>query len=186
MSAQLDRTITESNKHAGFTMLEVLVTLVVIAVALLGTAGLQAYSLKTNQSGQLRTQAIVLGMDLMERIEANNVAAVAGAYIADPLPTTATVDCSNNVCSPADLATYDLVQFKTKMEAALPSATATVARAGAGPWTYTVQINWEERITRSTRATTATTGTTTVSASGEIERFSFTSSRTIYDRNLIL
>ena len=59
----------------GFTMIEVLVTLVIIALTLLGTAGLQSYAMKMNQGGQLRTQAVVLALDLLERIEANNAAA---------------------------------------------------------------------------------------------------------------
>ncbi len=177
-----------SSAVAGFTLLEVLVTLFVIALALLGTAGLQAYAMKVSQSGQLRTQAVILGIDLLERIEANNEAAVAGNYAADPLPAVAPTDCNVVACTPALLATYDLVQFKTRLEAALPSATATVAVAAAGAnlWTYTLQINWEERITRGSNTTTTTAGTTTVAAGGETEQFSYTVNRTIYDRATVI
>ena len=48
----------------GFSMIEVLVTLLIISLALLGTAGLQAYSMRLNQSGQFRTQAVFLVADL--------------------------------------------------------------------------------------------------------------------------
>ena len=96
---------------AGFTLLEVLVTIFVIALALLGTAGLQAYGMKVTQSGQLRTQAVILGLDMLERIEANNPAAVAGNYVVNPLPTAVPADCFAVLCTPAELATYDLVQF---------------------------------------------------------------------------
>ena len=180
------RQMGHSNRHAGFTMLEVLVTLFVIAVALLGTAGLQSFASRVNQGGQLRTQAVILGLDLLERIEANNEAAKVGAYVADPLPDDAPVDCFAMSCTPTDLALYDLVQFKTKLEAALPNGDATVTRTGAGPWTYTVQINWEERITNASRATTATTGNTTVAADAKTERFSYTVNRTIYDRLIMI
>ena len=67
-----------ANALAGFTLLEVLITMFVIAVALLGTAGLQAYAMKISQTGQLRTEAVILGLDLLERIEANNPGAVGG------------------------------------------------------------------------------------------------------------
>jgi len=174
------------SRYRGFTLLEVLVTLFVIAIALLGTAGLQSYAMKVHQGGQLRTQAVVLGSDMLERIEANNEAAKVGAYVADPLPSAFPVDCFGTSCTTAALATYDLVQFKTKLEAALPNATATIVRTGAGPWTYTLQINWEERITKTSRTTAATTGTTTVSATGETERFSYTVSRTIYNRMVMI
>ena len=186
MNTRAQRSPGSSSRHSGFTMLEVLVTLVVIAVALLGTAGLQTYAMKVHQGGQLRTQAVVLGSDMLERIEANNEAAKAGAYVADPLPSAYPVDCFGTSCTTTDLATYDLVQFGTKLAAALPNGTATIARTGAGPWTYTLQINWEERITKTCRTTAATTGTTTVSATGETERFSYTVSRTIYNRMIMI
>jgi type IV pilus assembly protein PilV len=38
------------NKNAGFTLIEVLIAMLVLAVGLLGLAGLQATSLKNNQS----------------------------------------------------------------------------------------------------------------------------------------
>lgn len=186
MPTRPQRSFRASSRHSGFTLLEVLVTLFVIAIALLGTAGLQTYAMKVHQGGQFRTQAVILGLDLLERIEANNDAAIVGAYVADPLPTSAPVDCFGSACSPADLATYDLVQVGDKLAASLPNGTATIDIAGAGPWTYTLQINWEERITRSARTATTTSGTTTVGATGETERFSYTVSRTIYNRSSVI
>jgi len=180
------RPITRPTAAAGFTLLEVLVTLLVIALALLGTAGLQAYAMKVTTSGQFRTQAVILALDLLERFEANNEAAITGDYAADPLPTNITVDCDQNDCTPADLAIFDLVQFGAKMQAELPTATATVTVAGAGPWTYTLQINWVERLTKGSATATATTGTTTVSGGGETENYSYTVSRTIYDRAIVI
>jgi type IV pilus assembly protein PilV len=185
---ELLNTSTKSvpNAEAGFTLLEVLVTLFVIALALLGTAGLQAYAMKVSTSGQFRTQAVILGIDLLERFEANNEAAITGAYAANPLPTAAGTDCDAADCTPAQLATFDLFQFRAKMLAELPSATATVAFAGAGPWTYTLQVNWVERLTRTSTTTTTTAGTSTIAAGGETENYSYTVSRTIYDRSIVI
>ena len=166
-------------REAGFTLLEILITMFVIALALLGTAGLQAYAMKVSESGQLRTEAVILGLDLLERIEANNPGAIAGNYVADPLPTAAPSDCYALQCNPADIATYDLVQFGTQLGATLPSGAATVTRvaAGANLWTYTIQINWVERTTR---------GSNTATTLGQTEAYSYTVSRTIYDQNAII
>jgi type IV pilus assembly protein PilV len=167
----------KSMSEAGFTLLEVLVTLLVIALALLGTAGLQAYAMKVTTSGQFRTQAVILGLDLLERFEANNAAAILGAYAVDPLPTAPEVDCDENDCTNAQLATFDLFEFRSKLEAELPTATATVTVTGAGPWTYTLQINWVERLTK---------GSATTATNEQTENFAYTVSRTIYDRSLVI
>lgn len=177
---------TRPMADAGFTLLEVLVTLLVIALALLGTAGLQAYAMKVTTSGQFRTQAVILGLDMLERFEANNEAAITGAYAVNQFPTGIQVDCDAADCTPADLATFDLFEFATKMQAELPSSTATITVAGAGPWTYTLQINWVERLTKGSATTTTTGGTTTVTGGGETENFSYTVSRTIYDRSIVI
>ena len=165
---------------SGFSIMEILVTLFVLAAGLLGTAALQALALKTNQGGQLRTQAVILGLDILERIEANNPAAVAGKYAVSPLPAAAGKNCYAAPCLPDEFATYGLVQFKNRLEAQLPGATATIVVTGAGPFTYTVQIDWVERITKSSGTTVATTATTTAST----ESFSYRVSRTYYDRSL--
>ena len=62
---------SQRRREGGFSMVEVLVTLLIIALALLGTAGLQAYSMRLSQSSVLRSQAVFLVADLSERMEAN-------------------------------------------------------------------------------------------------------------------
>jgi type IV pilus assembly protein PilV len=157
----------------GFSMLEVLITVFVIAMALLGTAALQAYSIKVSQGGQFRTQAVILATDLVERLAANTVAAAAGNYEAT-LPSTASVtDCSANSCTAQQMAQYDLSRFQERMQGALPDAAATVTRTGTGPWTYTVQITWKERSFKRKDSSSAVTGPT--------ESFSYTVSRQVND-----
>jgi len=181
---QIDR--VAASRLGGFSMIEVLITLVIIALTLLGTVGMQAYAMKMSQGGQLRTQAVILGMDIIERIEANNDGAIAGSYVASTLPTSFSTDCYSDPCAAAALSAYDLYQFQAKLSAQLPSASATISVSGAGPWVYTVAINWEERITKSATTAVTTTGTTTVTGSGKTESFSYTVSRTIYNRSLVI
>ena len=177
---------------SGFTMIEVLVTLVIIALTLFGTAGLQSFAMKMNQGGQLRTQAVILALDLLERMEANNPAAVggnaygSGTYAVSSLPTAYTTDCYSSPCSTSALATYDLYQFRQKLLAQLPNASATITISGTGPFTYTLQISWEERIAKVASTATTTGGTTTVTNSGKTETFSYTVSRTFFDRSVVI
>ena len=160
-----------ARRPRGFSLIEVLITLFVIAVAMLGTASLQAYSLKVNQGSQFRSQAVLLGTDLLERIEANNQAAIAGAYAATLPQSTAASACAASLCTPQEMAAYDLSQIEGAMARQLPDSSGVITFAGAGPYTYTVQINWRERASRASTASTKT------------ESFSYTVSRTVYDRS---
>ena len=53
-------------KNKGFTLLEVLITIVILSVALLALAGLQIISIRGNSFGNHMTEAITLAKDLME------------------------------------------------------------------------------------------------------------------------
>jgi type IV pilus assembly protein PilV len=151
-------------------MLEVLITLVIIAIALLGTAGLQVYAMRMGKSSEFRTQAIFLASDIAERMEANKTAAVAGSYAtSDTAPATMGVDCGALACDSSNLALYDLSQWEAAIQTLLPQPTWTVTQTTAGnPSTYSIVINWIDRRTN-TQYATAGTG----------ETFSYTSTRTV-------
>lgn len=64
----------------GLSLIEVLVAVLIIAVGLLGLAGLQAGSLQANRVAYERTQASLLAYDIVERMRASRDAAIAGDY----------------------------------------------------------------------------------------------------------
>lgn len=155
----------------GFSMIEVLVTMLFISVALLGTAGLQAYAMKVSQGGQFRTQAVFLAADLAERMEANLRGAVAGNYVLanGSAPGALSTACYTVACSPADLATYDLSQWRNAIAAVLPQSSWTVAQTTTGnPSVYTITISWVDRRTD-----------TSYESAGTGENFFYTATRTI-------
>ncbi len=67
-------------KNRGFSLIEVLVTIVILAVGLLGLALLQTTSLSNQLEAYHRAQAMLLLEDMANRIRVNSVAAKAGAY----------------------------------------------------------------------------------------------------------
>lgn len=157
----------------GLSIIEVLVSLLTASLALLGTVGLQAYSLRLNQSALFRIQAVLLVADLAERLEANRAGAAAGLYLQAGDSHT---NCVAQPCSAADLAAYDLAQWRAAVAAALPHATAQVSRAdGDKPGTYTIRIGWAD-------GRNGGTGGTAVGASGYFgasQRFVYTASRSL-------
>lgn len=75
-------------RQAGFSMIEVLIAVVVLALGLLGFALLQTMSLRFAQSANHRTQATNLAYDLLDQMRANRFQAAwyggsAGAGFAD-------------------------------------------------------------------------------------------------------
>ena len=87
---------------SGFTLLEVMIAVFVLAVGLLGVAGMQMIGLRNNNSAALRTQAVFLAQDIADRMRANPTAVAAGAYDDDEgLPS-----CPDTSCVPASGCSY--------------------------------------------------------------------------------
>jgi type IV pilus assembly protein PilV len=150
-------------------MLETLVTLVVVSLWLLGSAGVQTIALKLNKSSQFRNQAVVLATEMAERMETNKAGAVAGSYSYGGGTLSSGVDCIASVCSAAELAAFDLYEWSARARSTLPSAAFSISGSAANPVTYTILISWAERRTEQTYATAGTT-----------EVASYTATKTIY------
>ncbi len=80
-------------------MLEVLVTIVILAFGMLGLAGMQSKIFVAEMESYQRAQAVVLMNDMVERINANRGAAA--SYV--PTPATATFGTGDT--QPADCST---------------------------------------------------------------------------------
>lgn len=59
--------------YSGFSLIEVLVTIVILMVGLLGLAGLQTRALTSQMESYQRSQALVLLKDMADRIDANRL-----------------------------------------------------------------------------------------------------------------
>lgn len=144
------------NKNAGFTLIEVLIAMLVLAVGLLGLAGLQAANLKNNQSAYNRSQATQLAYDLADRMRAN-IAGKSSYTAILPSSATAKANCLTTTgCSPADLAQNDLFEWNLAVSNSLPSGIGTLCAFNLGsscnpstPCTvnicvYTITISWDD------------------------------------------
>ena len=63
--------ITRPSKIAGFTLIEVLVSVFILAVGLLGFAALQLTAINNNQEGYFKSQATIIAQDIASRMRAN-------------------------------------------------------------------------------------------------------------------
>jgi type IV pilus assembly protein PilV len=68
------------NSQSGTTLIEVLITVVLVSIGLLGLAGLQLTTVQNSNSSSERFEATTLAHDILERIRANRRDALAGNY----------------------------------------------------------------------------------------------------------
>jgi type IV pilus assembly protein PilV len=128
-----------SSQHAGFSLIEVMVSLVVLSVGMIGMAALHTQGLGSARTAVYRTQAINLAADMGDRIRTNRLGAAAyGGGAADN-------DCDAGVdCTPAQMAAHDLFLWGPQVAALLPNGVGAVQYAGGVPPTYTIQVTWQD------------------------------------------
>ena len=132
---------------SGMTLVEVLITLVIVSVGLLGVAALQLATLRGNYTAYSRSQAAVLAGDVLDRMRANRTAARAGQYGVDFGP----------YASPPDTpAGRDLKAWKTALAAQLPSGDGSVVLVDDSEDIVEITIRWSERIELSEQDPSAT------------------------------
>lgn len=126
----------------GFTMIEVLVTMVIICFGMLGLAGLILKGHQASSEAYQRNQALILANDIAEKMKTNRLPTLqlnSAPYIAGaPAPAglgAAAVgispDCSTQTCTPAQIATYDLQTWTNLLAGTQETSTAT-ANANVG------------------------------------------------------
>ncbi|BEU97562.1 type IV pilus modification protein PilV [Acidovorax sp. DW039] len=123
---------TTSHQHQrGITLIESLVAVVITALGILGILGVQMRTLTDTSTSVRRAQAIRLIDDLSERMKANpnaltNIKSYESGYNKKGSALITATDCSTVACTPAELVTYDLKQWKTTVEQSLPAGQASV------------------------------------------------------------
>jgi type IV pilus assembly protein PilV len=138
------------NGQRGTSLVEVLVTLVILAIGLLGAAGLQARLQLADMEAYQRAQALVLLDDIASRMATNRGNAAAYVTAAGPLGTGAA--CPVPTATPPTLQQTDSSQWCNALLGALEVAGASKVGAALGargcvaqvaPNEYLVTVAWQ-------------------------------------------
>lgn len=176
------------SRSRGFSLIEVLVALVIIAVGMLGLAKLQALAYASTGTASLRSLAALEASSLAASMRADRLywsvppaallVTVAGnAITSSDAALTGTTSCLHSAngtpCTAAQVAAYDLQQWVTTLNTGmLPNPTATIScpTPAAGPVGCSIQIIWAERTVAvnaqaaSVNASAASAGTSAMAA----------------------
>lgn len=114
-----------ADPQSGFTLIEVLVSLTILAVGMLGMSALQNESLKFNNAALTDSQAQFLLSDMAERIRANRGNNNYVMSYTDELEAVA-VDCGATICSANAMALWDMTQWRSIVAATLPQGESQI------------------------------------------------------------
>ena len=159
--------INKRGRYSGFTLFEILISLVILSCCMLGMAGLQVSGLRNSATSTYRTDATQLSYDIADFMRANTAAvssndfsAISYSYndtLTDPqkscLQTTTTASVTS--CAASEMASVDLYDWVTRARQKLPNAGVSVQCNDLNDSdtddctdysTHTVSLSWDENV----------------------------------------
>jgi type IV pilus assembly protein PilV len=146
------------SRAQGFSLVEVMVSLIVISVGLLGIAKIQALAYVSTSTAGLRSLAAIEAASLASAMRADRAfwsqglpapVTVTGTTIAGNVGlATNTTSCLSPApfCVPATLAAFDMQRWVVALNAMLPNPTATLTCPNITiPVHCTISVSWSER-----------------------------------------
>lgn len=133
----------------GVLLLEILITVVILSVGLLGLAAMQLQGTQSNHSAYLRSQASFLSYDILDRMRSNRSLALnMSSYainMSDPAPTS-TTNCAAASCNSSEMALFDMSEWKQATTSILPSGNGEIffTAAAAGSPIVNINIQWQD------------------------------------------
>ncbi|MCK5898127.1 MAG: type IV pilus modification protein PilV [Methylococcales bacterium] len=138
--------------NKGFTLIEILISMVILAIGLLGLAGLQMTGLRHNLSAYHRSQATQIAYDMADRMRVNMVNAKRGSnsiYV-QKKPSNAGKQAAclkiSGTCSPTQMAEQDLFEWNEHIIQKLPNGVGKIESLGAvADKTFMITMTWVDK-----------------------------------------
>jgi len=113
------------SSNAGFTLIEVMVSLVIVAIGLLGLASMMLHGMQGNNGALLRTQASFIANDIATRMRVNKIAIDNNIYSQADYSVACAAqvrpNCVAAICTSTQIAQMDIADFICASENGLPN-----------------------------------------------------------------
>lgn len=151
----------------GFGLIEVLIAVVVVAVGLLGFGKMQALAIGSTHNAGTRAVVALQAAALAATMRADEAywgaglapasVGVSGTTISDATLNASTRDCTAAVCTPTQMAAFDLKNWGASLAVLFPGSSGTVACSTTvgTPVTCTITVAWSEKTVSLNAATAA-------------------------------
>lgn len=143
-------------RQAGVTLIEVLVSMLIMALGLVSLAALQTFTVRYQLGSVQRAQLSGLLSDYAERVRSNlpqapGVLAGDSTYLldvpwedqAEKAPPAANKDCLTQACTPGELAQFDMAQWRDAVRRQLPQGSVVVT--GSAVTGLNVTFMWSDK-----------------------------------------
>ena len=139
MSLKINHQLKKKTQR-GFTLLEVLVAMAILAIGLLGLASLQTTAMQFTSSAYLRSQAANLAYDMVDRMRVNRQAVLSGDY-ADVIFVTP--DCKSPLTLTGTIDEQDEQAWQNALACTLPLGTGEITRT-TNTNIFTITVQWDD------------------------------------------
>lgn len=141
-------------RKQGFSLIEILISMFLLAVGVIGTTGTLLASLRTTQQSALQTAALQLAADLAEVIRAHasspgqaDRAAIFPTFdfksSTAAVPAAPAVLCYLDTCDATEQLDFELYEWKKRIASTMPAGRATVCY-DAHPWDESrKELRWD-------------------------------------------
>lgn len=134
-------------RQGGFSLVEVMIALLVLALGLLGFALLQTMNLRYTQSADYRTRATDLAAELLDQMRVNKMSAneyPAASFVAGSV-SGANCPRTTSPAMPVTGTNSAISRWQCRVVAALGADASAVVNYNATSGLASVVINWGER-----------------------------------------
>lgn len=146
-------TFAAKRLNTGFSLIEVLISMIVLSIGVIGTVGMQVTALRTIQQSAFQTRASQIAADMADAIRASMLKAGGnGEAISFPQldykasnevePTPPASLCYVKVCDPQAYVDFEIYEWKKRIHSDLPGGRVMICY-DAQPWEEaTKHLKW--------------------------------------------